>query len=430
MQRAEEGAGTGSSDPFAERTSPVGEPTIKVEGVSKRFNLHIDRPRSLKERVTQGASKSNEFWAVEDVSLDVSPGSTFGLVGHNGSGKSTLLRLIAGIYRPTAGNVTVHGRVAALLELGAGFHPDLTGRENVYLNGAILGLSRGEIDDRMESIIEFSGLGDFVDSPVKIYSSGMYVRLGFAVAVNVDPDVLLIDEVVAVGDEDFQRQCFDHLHQLRRDGTTIVIVTHGLGLVRDICDRAAWLDHGKLQIEGDANDVVDAYLDNVNEASALSSPTPAHAAEPADDGHSDDRPGTGTIRFSSVEVVDDDDQPVRSVLNGDPAKIRLTFEMTEPVHDPIIAVHIHRADGTYVCGIATDLAKIDLGVLSGQQTVDIDIPRMGLLAGTYELSVLAHSSDHSELFDQFERAQYIAIYNTSATSATGLVDLDARWQLA
>jgi len=358
----------------------------------------------------------------------VSPGSTFGLVGHNGSGKSTLLRLIAGIYGPTAGNVTVHGRVAALLELGAGFHPDLTGRENVYLNGAILGLSRREIDDRMDSIIEFSGLGDFVDSPVKIYSSGMYVRLGFAVAVNVDPDVLLIDEVVAVGDEDFQRQCFDHLHQLRRDGTTIVIVTHGLGLVRDICDRAAWMDHGKLMIEGKANDVVDAYLDSVNETPVRPSP-PAVSEEQEDDEQSGDRPGTGAIRFNSVELIDEDNQPVRSVLNGDPSKIRLTFDVAEAVLNPIIAVHIHRADGTYVCGIATDLAKIELGMVEGSGTIEIAIPRMGLLAGTYEFSVLAHSSDHGELLDQFERAQHISVFNTSATSATGLVDLDVRWQL-
>ena len=226
-------------------------PAVVVDSVSKRFRLQHERPASLKEKVTKlRFDRKNEFWALKDVSLAVPSGSMFALVGHNGSGKSTLLRLIAGIYKPTTGKVATVGRISALLELGAGFHPDLTGRENVYLNAAILGMTRKETDRLYGSIVEFSGLEEFVDTPVRHYSSGMYVRLGFAVAVHVDPDILMVDEVIAVGDAEFQRRCYEHFYKLRQKGTTIVIVTHGLGDVKSMCDEAAWLDHGALRAVG------------------------------------------------------------------------------------------------------------------------------------------------------------------------------------
>ncbi|HBX79404.1 MAG TPA: ABC transporter ATP-binding protein, partial [Acidimicrobiaceae bacterium] len=227
---------------------------IIVEHVSKEFRLQKDRASSLKELVTRrGRDRStNHFWALDDVSLEIPDGSMYALVGHNGSGKSTLLRCIAGIYRPDRGQVRVKGRISTLLELGAGFHPDLSGRENVYLNATILGLTKKEIDQKFDEIVEFAGVEQFIDSPVKVYSSGMYVRLGFSVAVHVKPEILIIDEVIAVGDEQFQRKCFDHLYGLRRDGVTIVVVTHGMGTVETMCDGAAWLDHGKLQMAGPA----------------------------------------------------------------------------------------------------------------------------------------------------------------------------------
>src|SRR5664280_162817 len=239
---------------------------ISAEGLSKRFWLHPERRTGLKERFIRGrAPKGREFWALRDASFQIERGTTFGLIGQNGSGKSTTLKVLAGIYRPTSGRVIVDGRVSALLELGSGFHAELTGRENIRLNGAILGLTGKQIDAAMDKILDFAGIGEFIDLPVKIYSSGMFVRLAFAVAVSLDPEILMVDEVIAVGDEEFQRKCFDHLFDLRKRGTTIVLVTHSLGLIRDMCDQAAWLDHGEVRELGVAREVADRYIESVND---------------------------------------------------------------------------------------------------------------------------------------------------------------------
>ena len=243
----------------------MNDAAITVEDVSKKFRLERDRPSSIKEAVLKfGRRDVSDFWVLRDVSLEIPAGSFFGLIGHNGSGKSTLLRLIAGIHRPTTGEIRTRGRLSALLELGSGFHPDLTGRENVYLNGAMLGLTRGDMAAAMDEIIEFSGIGDFIDSQVKIYSSGMYVRLGFAIAVNVQPDILLVDEVIAVGDQEFQGRCMEHMNKLLAEGTTILLVSHSSELVTELCDTVGWLDHGRMLEIGDPKAVVDAYLTHVS----------------------------------------------------------------------------------------------------------------------------------------------------------------------
>ncbi len=254
------------------RTAPTDENrlTISVIDVSKRFRLEFDRPSSIKEAVLRfGRRDVSDFWALRDISLAIPRGSFFGIVGHNGSGKSTLLRLMAGIHRPTTGEIHTRGRLSALLELGSGFHTDLTGRENVFLNGAILGLNRRQMAAAMDEIVEFSGIGDQIDVPVKIYSSGMYMRLGFAVAVNVDPEILLIDEVIAVGDEDFQHKCMRHMDQLRARGTTIVVVSHNTDLVRRLSDTVGWLDHGRMLGLGDPDTIVDEYLDSVTDGGEM-----------------------------------------------------------------------------------------------------------------------------------------------------------------
>jgi lipopolysaccharide transport system ATP-binding protein len=235
---------------------------ISVDGVSKKFRLERNRPSSIKEAILRigKTNDADDFWVLRDIQLQIERGSFFGLIGHNGSGKSTLLRLMAGIHRPTTGTIESDGRLSALLELGSGFHPDLTGRENVFLNGAMLGLSRKQMAESMDTIIEFSGIGDFIDEPVKIYSSGMYVRLGFAVAVNVDPEILLVDEVIAVGDEEFQRRCMAHMNLLREKGTTIVLVSHNTRLMTELCDTIGWLDHGRLMEVGPSEGVIASYL--------------------------------------------------------------------------------------------------------------------------------------------------------------------------
>jgi ABC-type polysaccharide/polyol phosphate transport system ATPase subunit len=242
----------------------MGEMAVTVDHVSKMFRLYHDRNQSLKATLMRGRrARYEEFQALDDVSIEVPVGTTYGLIGENGSGKSTLLKCMARILRPESGSITVNGKISALLELGAGFHPELSGKENIYLNGAILGLGSKDIDRKYDDIVEFAGLEQFIDTPVKNYSSGMYVRLGFSVAINVDPDVLLVDEVLAVGDEQFQRRCNEKFAELRAQDKTIVVVSHGLGLMRTICDELAWLEHGKLRMAGPAGDVVDQYLAEV-----------------------------------------------------------------------------------------------------------------------------------------------------------------------
>src|SRR5262245_21709447 len=240
---------------------------IEFDKVSKRFTLHHDRRDSIQERVAgllRPRARGEVFWALRDVSFSVGQGQSLGLVGHNGAGKSTALKLMTRILEPTSGTVRLHGRVAALLELGSGFHPDLSGRENVFLNGSLMGFSRRQMQSKLEEIVEFAEVGDFVDMEVKHYSSGMYTRLAFAVATAVDPDILITDEVLAVGDEAFQRKCMERIYRFRQLGKTIVFVSHALDIIRTLCDQAIWLDHGRARAVGSAAEVVDAYLAEVN----------------------------------------------------------------------------------------------------------------------------------------------------------------------
>ena len=239
---------------------------ISVAGVSKRFRIYKNRNQSLKGAFLQRSrAQFEEFWALDDVSFDIPQGKTFGLLGHNGSGKSTLLKCIAKILTPDKGTISSTGRMAAMLEVGSGFHPELSGRENIYLNGAILGMSKKEIDSKLDAIIDFSGVERFIDQPVKNYSSGMYVRLGFSVSIHVEPDILLVDEVLAVGDMEFQNKCMDKFAQLKDQGRTVV-VSHGLEQMRTFCDQAAWLDHGTLVDVGNAAEVIDTYSDVAHHA--------------------------------------------------------------------------------------------------------------------------------------------------------------------
>lgn len=234
---------------------------IKVENVTKSFKLFYDKPSTLKERlVFWNKKKSEEHTVLKNISLNIKKGETVALIGVNGSGKSTLLKLMTKIIYPTKGKITTNGKLTSLLELGAGFHPDFTGRENIYFNAAIFGLTKQEIDNRLDKIIEFSELGEFIDSPVRTYSSGMYMRLAFSVAINVDADILLIDEILAVGDQHFQDKCFAKLEELKNSGITIVIVTHSLGSVKQLCNRAIWLFNGEVRMDGKDEEVIDEYL--------------------------------------------------------------------------------------------------------------------------------------------------------------------------
>jgi homopolymeric O-antigen transport system ATP-binding protein len=371
---------------------------IRAEHLSKRFWLNAERRTGLKERVIRGrAPKGREFWALRDASFSVPRGSTFGLLGQNGSGKSTTLKVLAGIYRPTSGSVVVNGRVSALLELGAGFHGELTGRENVRLNGAILGLTGRQISRAMDRIIEFAGIGEFIDAPVKIYSSGMFVRLGFAIAVSLDPEILIVDEVIAVGDEEFQRKCFDHLFELRKRGVTIVLVTHSLGLIRDMCDEAAWLEHGRLREVGAARQVADGYIADVNERELHAQQAEAPGQPPRDDsGHL----GSGEVRVTTVEFLDGDGVPTPVLLTGAPCTIRLHFTAREPVARVIFGIGFLHESGANVAGPnSSRLGPWSLD--AGDGFVDFAVDELLLSPASYEVSTAIVDRGHT--FDYADR---------------------------
>ena len=296
----------------------MSEIAVTVDALWKSFRLYHERNQYLKAAILRGRrSRYEEFWALKGVSFEVPTGTTFGVIGSNGSGKSTLLKCLAGILEPEKGSVTVRGRISALLELGAGFHPELSGRENVYLNGAILGLSRKEISARFDDMVEFAGLEEFIDTPVKNYSSGMYVRLGFAVAANVDPEVLLIDEVLSVGDESFQRRCAEKIDEFRREGRTIVFVSHGLGQVGQLCEDAAWIEHGELREIGSALDVIQSYQGESHQA---------HRVE----GERGSRWGSGEGQIVQVELLDASEQAQSVLTTLEPVTIRLELTAHAP----------------------------------------------------------------------------------------------------
>ena len=404
---------------------------ISVDHVAKRYRRYRDRPQSIK-RIVSGRERSryDDFWALDDVSLEVPQGTTFGLIGHNGSGKSTLLRMMAGIQRPTTGSVKLNGRVSALLELGAGFHPELSGRENIYLNGSILGLSKRNIDKSVADIIEFSGLGDFIDTPVKVYSSGMYVRLGFAVAVHVDPEILIIDEVIAVGDEEFQRRCLDHLYKLRKAGVTIVIVTHSMGMVDTMCNQAAWLDHGKLMAVGPANEVTRKYLAMVNgkENQAIVADIERGSAE-HDFVEGGSRHGSREIEITSYELLDVNDGPIPAATTGETLKVRIWYDAHEPITDPVFGIAIHHPNGTHLSGCNTRTHPLYCGTVIGKGHADITIDRLALGPGAYILSLGIADTEVLHNFDMWDQALDFHVQQGPLRLGYGAVEFFGKWNV-
>jgi len=394
----------------------VSTPAVVVDGVSKRYRLYHERNQSLKATVLRGRrARYEEFWALTDVSFEIGAGKTFGLIGENGSGKTTLLKCIARILRPERGRITVDGRLCALLELGAGFHPELSGRENVYLNGAILGLSKRDIDARFDDIVAFSGLEHFIDSPVKSYSSGMYVRLGFAVAINVEPDVLLVDEVLAVGDAEFQQRCAEKFDDLRRAGRTIVIVTHALDSIRNLCDEVALLDHGRLRALGPPSSVINDYEDRVHE-----------------NRRSDGigwRWGSGEAEIERVEFLDGNGRPTTHVRTGDPMVFRIHLVAEKPLERPVLGIGIHTLDGVQVTGPNIREAGLVPEVFVGRGYIDYCVERMPLLPGTYDFSALLYNYTISHPYDARIRAFRFDVDHGDPAEQHGVVTLGGHWDL-
>ena len=406
-------------------------PAIVVEDVSKRFRLYKERAGSLKEKITKRrGARYDDFWAVRDVAIEVPHGSMYGLVGHNGSGKSTLLKMMAGILQPTQGAIHTNGRISALLELGAGFHPELSGRENIYLNAAILGLRRQEVDEIFDEIVDFSGLGEFVDSPVKHYSSGMFVRLGFSVAVHVKPQILIIDEVIAVGDEEFQRRCFEHLYKLRSSGVTIVMVTHSLNLVRTMCDQAAWLDHGVLQVQGPAVDVVHEYLDKVNTAEADRLEAEDRAREAFAEAQQDVARPIGSpverpILLREVELLDGDGRPNRIFRTFEPLAVRVHYRCQRAIEAPLFSFTVESQSGVLVAHPGMQPTHAPGKTYDGAGSIDYQIPSLTLGPGEYSVTVAVHDTDGTMVIDKKERVVTFRVETDDPVY--GMVDLMGEW---
>lgn len=398
----------------------MSELAIEVQNLTKTFSLRDQRRNTLKEAFVKGVGgKRQSFNAVEDISFQVEKGRTFGLVGHNGSGKSTLLKMLAGVYRPTSGLIKVDGKVSALLELGAGFHRELTGRENIRLNGAILGLSNRQINEHMESIIDFAELGPFIDVPVKQYSSGMFVRLGFAIAVMLEPEILIVDEVIAVGDEAFQRKCFDHIYKLRKQGTTIALVTHSMPLARELCDEAIWLDHGVARAMGPIESVVEEYIQNVNEMeeSALLTSVP--------DLSDVSRRGTGEAKIVSVSVLGDDGQTRSIVRSGEDHRLRMELEASEPLKDVEAVVSIFLESGAMLSSKSSLVEGRTYDVPAGKSVIELALPALPIESGSYWLSTSLRGYGH--VWDHVDKGWKMLVRSQSQSSETGPVRLAGDW---
>ena len=395
--------------------------SIRVEGVSKRFRLYHERPRSFKEMLVRRRKRVyDEFWALRDVSFEVHPGQSVGLIGANGSGKSTLLKCLAGILKPEEGRTVVDGKIGALLEVGAGFHPELTGRENVYLNGSILGLSRAEIRSRFDEIVEFADLEDFIDTPVKAYSSGMYVRLGFAIAVNVRPDILLVDEVLAVGDEQFQRKCLAKFEQMRAEGRTIVLVTHALDTVKAMCDRAVYLRKGRVAHVGEAHEVVDEYLTSVGEVTNREQGMILEGQ----------RFGTRQVEITAVECLGPDDTPGSPIIAGRPMTIRLHWLAHEPVDDAEFRVDFWaHVNGVRIAEHTTRLSRTPVGRLAGEGTTELRVGDVPLVPGIYALSVAIQNRDGTRDYDHHDRRHHFTVEPGDDDRGAGVLALPVTWEI-
>lgn len=397
---------------------------IEANSVSKRFIRHLDRRQSLKEQIVRGRSRNTEdFWAVRDLTVNVPAGSVYGFIGHNGSGKSTMLKMITGIYRPTTGTIATHGRVGALIELGAGFHPDMTGRENIKLNGAILGLSKREIEHATDGIIEFSGLREFIDDPVKHYSSGMYVRLGFAVAVSLQPDILLIDEVLAVGDEEFQRKCFDHLSALRKAGKTIVVVSHALGQIESLCDEVTWLEHGQSQFSGPATQVVSKYLAKVN--ADESSRNPRVVAVRADGA----RDSGADLTVNRVEIVDASGAPLDHAETGSTFYFRVGIASAHEFLGPNIRIAIQHDSGALVTMLGNHRHGVDYGWINGERNVSVGLTDNPLLPGRYLVHIDVFDHTGARLVDSWTDALEFVVRSPRGELGQGFVELNASFSI-
>jgi ABC-type polysaccharide/polyol phosphate transport system ATPase subunit len=393
---------------------------IEVEDLWKSYRIYRQRTHSLKETILARRADYEEFWALRGISFKVEKGQVLGVIGANGSGKSTLLKCLARILAANAGTVRVDGKVSALLELGTGFHPELSGRENVFLAGSILGLSRRDIDERFDRIVGFAGIDEFLDTPIKNYSSGMQARLAFAVAIHVDAEVLLIDEVLAVGDQAFQMRCYDRILELRRRGTTIVFVSHSPSAVRELCSRVLWLEHGAIHLEGDAGSVVHEYLERVRREESMGREDALAGGE---------RWGTAEVIVTDVEVLDIEGEHTPVVVTGGPVRLRLHYRAVEPVDDVVFGIAVERAESReHLSGLNTLTHQTTFDLEAGGGTVDYVVAHLPLWPGGYSLTVAAHDISGRHVYDRRERQFGFTVTSGDIGGGEGSLYLPGEWE--
>lgn len=396
---------------------------ISVNNISKKFRVFYDRGASLKDMSISSKRRKHEIHTVLDgISFQVRRGEAIGLVGKNGCGKSTTLKMLSRIMYPDSGSIDVKGRVSALIELGAGFHPDMSGRENIYTNASIFGLKKQDVDSCIDEIIEFSELGDAIDNPVRTYSSGMYMRLAFSVAISVKANVLLIDEILAVGDAAFQAKCFNKLKEIKGQGTTIVIVSHALGQIEQICDRSIWIKDGKIEAEGNPFDVHPQYMQFMAQRKNIRKDNNSETV----DFNSDFRWGSGDAEIQEVKILDENDEESYVLESGRPFKIVFKYKVNKKLDNPVCGIGIFRNDGTNVYGTNTLLDRVKNIDINNSSVVIFSIASNTLLEGEYSLDVSMHADDGFP-YDFYRYAKKFTV--TSAIKDIGVCRLEHEWEI-
>ena len=419
---------------------PVQPGELRIDNVSRRFKIVHDRSATLKETVIRRRRASyTELWALRDVSATINPGEAVGIVGRNGSGKSTLLKLLAGIIPPHSGELRTGGSLAAMLELGSGFHPDFSGRENVYMNAAIHGISERTVDDKLDAIIAFAEVSDFIDMPVRTYSSGMAMRLAFSVSSHINPDILLLDEVLAVGDEAFQRKCMGRIHDFKREGGTLVFVSHNPADVERICDRAILLEGGQVVFDGTPEEIVARYhrllADNKSGLGAHLEDT-AEVVVDMPDHTPDVIPDTDVVRLTSLRLLSSGGD-VSNVLGGDPIALEVTLESMEPVADPVVGISLALDNGLALCATSTRDASEEsrvhaalaqaLSTPGTPVTLTLAFGELAIQDGHVNVYVAVNSHDESQQYMGGRRVMSFSVFSPDAHA--GLLAIDMRWLL-
>lgn len=407
---------------------------IVVSKLGKKFRrFDPNRPTTLIETITHGWRKlrpASRFWALQDVNFTVGRGKMLGVIGHNGAGKSTLLRLLGGVGRPSTGSVTVNGRIGALLDLGTGFHPELSGRENVLVAGVIGGLTRKQVEERFDDIVAFAELEQFIDSPLRTYSSGMQMRLAFAIAVHIDPDILLIDEVLAVGDMAFQQKCLNRIDQFRQQGCTIVLVTHEASLVRDLCDEALWLRHGQIAAHGPAEFVVAEYVAEMSAETQRRTPEKTPVLKTAGGRElriNENRFGSLEMTITGVTLHDENGRSLTEVESGDPVSVHIHFDAPTPMPHPIFSVSISREEGTICYDTSTDAAGVTLPTVHGQGVIRLHLDRLDLIGGSYFIDVGVYEPAWEYAYDYHWQVYPLTIADTGGDE--GFVRPPHHWEI-